>query len=66
MEPNSLIDIKKPVIVIQIQDDKVLKLLTNFESVDDVVDILEEMLEQIANMEYTASKETQNLLNRLH
>lgn len=66
MEGNPLIDVKKPVIVIQIVDDSELKLLTNFENVEDVLDILEEMVEQIHAMEYSASKQTSDLLKRLH
>lgn len=65
MEGNSLIDLTKPIIVIQIEDGNHLSLATNFEDADDVLDVLEEIVENLQDMSVESFMKANNLLRRL-
>ena len=65
MERNSLIDLSKPVIIIQIQDDNYVQLMTNMDDQDDVIMILEDLLDNIAEMEVNSFIEASKVIKRL-
>lgn len=65
MEDDALIDISKPLIVIQIHDEKHLMLSTNINDPDDVQLILEEVLENLMEREYDAFQEATKSIRRL-
>ena len=65
MENDPLIDLSKPIIIIQIQDDNYVQLMTNMEDQDDVIMILEDLLDNVAEMEMNSFIEANKVIKRL-